>query len=280
MEFKKNIRNLSKDIEDIGNFVSKIQNNSRITQLEMDILKTKIHKLYLTYLNFDSKDNSMENHTVEEDETPIIESEKSTSDSFIPKEKGINEQKPAEEDGVPETLDFEDEQNEDNSNFVQALDSPESESFGAEEMIDEEFVDNLDKESIEEPIAPTIDEPVQSKKARDPEVLADIYKNKKKFRNESIQTNNTQDISSKFHSQPISDISLAIGLNDKFRYIRELFDGDNVQYTETLKFLNNVKSENEAADYLNDKFEWDMETKLVKSLLELTARKLKMTDNG
>ncbi len=280
MEFKKNIRNLSKDIEDIGNFVSKIQNNSRITQLEMDILKTKIHKLYLTYLNFDSKDNSLENHTVEEDETPIIESEKGTSDSFIPKEKGINEQKPAEEDEVPETLDFEDEQNEDNSNFVQALDSPESESFGAEEMIDEEFVDNLDKESIEEPIAPTIDEPVQSKKARDPEVLADIYKNKKKFRNESIQTNNTQDISSKFHSQPISDISLAIGLNDKFRYIRELFDGDNVEYTETLKFLNNVKSENEAADYLNDKFEWDMETKLVKSLLELTARKLKMTDNG
>lgn len=280
MEFKKNIRNLSKDIEDIGNFVRKIENNSHISRLEMDILKTKIHKLYQTYLNFDPQDNTLENYMIEEEETPIIESKKSKSDDFIPEEKVINDQKPVEEDEVPETLDIEDDQFVDDSNFVQSIDHTESESFGSEEMIDEEFVDNSDKESNEEATAPSVDEPVHIKKAKDPEVIADIYKNKKKFRNESIQTNNIHDISSKFHSQPISDISLAIGLNDKFRYIRELFDGNNVQYAETLRFLNNVKSENEAVDYLNDKFEWDMETKLVKSLLELTARKLKMTDNG
>lgn len=279
MEFKKNIRNLSKDIEDIGNFVKKIENSSHITELEMDILKAKIHKLYQTFLNFDVKDNALENFAIDEEEAPIIESQKKASDSFISDEKVTSEQIPTEEDEIPESPGFEEDQFEDNSDFVKAQDEHELESFGTEEMIEDEILDNP-KEEIIENVVPPIIEPIQSKKKKDPEVVADIYKNKKKFRNENIQTNNTQDISSKFHSQPISDISLAIGLNDKFQYIRELFGGDNLQYAETLRYLNNVKSENEAVEYLNDKFEWDMETKLVKSLLELTARKLKMADNG
>lgn len=279
MEFKKNIRNLSKDIEDIGNFVKKIENSSHITELEMDILKAKIHKLYQTFLNFDVKDNALENFAIDEEEAPIIESQKKASDSFISDEKVTSEQIPTEEDEILESPDFEEDQFEDNSDFVKAQDEHELESFGTEEMIEDEILDNP-KEEIIENVVPPIIEPIQSKKKKDPEVVADIYKNKKKFRNENIQTNNTQDISSKFHSQPISDISLAIGLNDKFQYIRELFGGDNLQYAETLRYLNNVKSENEAVEYLNDKFEWDMETKLVKSLLELTARKLKMADNG
>lgn len=279
MEFKKNIRNLSKDIEDIGNFVKKIENSSHITELEMDILKAKIHKLYQTFLNFDVKDNALEDFAIDEEEAPIIESQKKASDSFISDEKVTSEQIPTEEDEILESPDFEEDQFEDNSDFVKAQDEHELESFGTEEMIEDEILDNP-KEEIIENVVPPIIEPIQSKKKKDPEVVADIYKNKKKFRNENIQTNNTQDISSKFHSQPISDISLAIGLNDKFQYIRELFGGDNLQYAETLRYLNNVKSENEAVEYLNDKFEWDMETKLVKSLLELTARKLKMADNG
>lgn len=279
MDFKKNITNLSKDIEDIENFVSKIKNNSQITLLEMDILKAKIHELYGTLLEFEvgGDTGNLDTDAVEESSINDLiskEIEEKVMDEKLIENPEISIDEEIIEDQVPGISQLEVE-----SEVIKNKISPPTEPPVTEEFVDEVDVTIENKEIIEEKTVPEKD-PVQIKKKIEPEVIADLYMNTKRFRNESIQKDNTQDISSKFHSQPISDISLAIGLNDKFRYIRELFEGDNLQYAETLRFLNNVKSETEAMDYLNEQFEWDMEAKLVKSLLELTSRKLKMTDNG
>ena len=279
MDFKKNITNLSKDIEDIENFVSKIKNNSHITLLEMDILKAKIHELYGTLLEFEvgGDTGNLDTDAVEEASINDLiskEIEEKAIDEKLIENPEISIDEGIIEDQMPEVSQLEVE-----SEVIKNEIPPQTDPPVAEEFVDEVDVTIENKEIIEEKTVPEKD-PVQIKKKIEPEVIADLYMNTKRFRNESIQKDNTQDISSKFHSQPISDISLAIGLNDKFRYVRELFEGDNLQYAETLRFLNNVKSETEAVDYLNEQFEWDMETKLVKSLLELTSRKLKMTDNG
>ncbi len=279
MDFKKNITNLSKDIEDIENFVSKIENNSHITLLEMDILKAKIHELYGTLLEFEvgGDTGNLDTDAVEEASINDLiskEIEEKAIDEKLIENPEISIDEGIIEDQMPEVSQLEVE-----SEVIKNEIPPQTDPPVAEEFVDEVDVTIENKEIIEEKTVPEKD-PVQIKKKIEPEVIADLYMNTKRFRNESIQKDNTQDISSKFHSQPISDISLAIGLNDKFRYVRELFEGDNLQYAETLRFLNNVKSETEAVDYLNEQFEWDMETKLVKSLLELTSRKLKMTDNG
>lgn len=279
MKFKKNIRNLSKDIEDIGNLVKKIENNSHISQLEIDILRAKIHKLYESFLILEAKPSSGNSVIIEEEELSQNEFGSKQGDE-VDMEKNISvepEPKPEKEleirnESEVENIDLVPEQE-----IYQNPETVQTDSSFIEEETKRTSVVDLTEEDKNDSIKT---DPGYVKKKPGSEVVSDMYKNKKQFRNESIQKGNTQDISSKFHSQPISDISVAIGINDKFRYIRELFDGDNVQYAETLRFLNNVKSETEAEKYLEDKFEWDMEMKLVRSLLDLTSRKLKMNSNG
>ena len=279
MKFKKNIRNLSKDIEDIGNLVKKIENNSHISQLEKDILRAKIHKFYESFLNLDVNSNSGNLINIEEEDPQLNKFDSKQGDEVGMEKNIFVEQEPK----------FENEIEISNESEVDNIElEPEPEIYQNPETVQTEPSFNKEETEKTSVVELTEDDknasiktdPGNIRKKPGSEVVSDMYKNKKQFRNESIQKGNTQDISSKFHSQPISDISVAIGINDKFRYIRELFDGDNVQYAETLRFLNNVKSETEAENYLKDKFEWDMEMKLVRSLLDLTSRKLKMTNNG
>ncbi len=57
--------------------------------------------------------------------------------------------------------------------------------------------------------------------------------------NESLrQQVSSKDLSSKLTSQPISDIGGAMGLNEKFSFIQELFNNDPDKFTETINTLN------------------------------------------
>ena len=55
------------------------------------------------------------------------------------------------------------------------------------------------------------------------------------------------------------DLRNIISLNDRFRFQRELFGGDNNLMNETLNQLNSSESLIDAFAYLNDRFDWDWE---------------------
>jgi hypothetical protein len=112
------------------------------------------------------------------------------------------------------------------------------------------------------------------------EIIADRLQNGQSFRNESLrQQVSSKDLSSKLKSQPISDIGAAMGLNEKFSFIRELFNNDPDKFTETINILNNASNFNEAYSYLSDKFNWNMDDSQVQKLLDLTRRKLIIREN-
>ncbi len=112
------------------------------------------------------------------------------------------------------------------------------------------------------------------------EIVADRLQNGQSFRNESLrQQVSSKDLSSKLKSQPISDIGAAMGLNEKFSFIRELFNNDPDKFTETINILNRASNFNEAYSYLSDKFDWDMDDSQVQKLLDLTRRKLIIREN-
>ena len=112
------------------------------------------------------------------------------------------------------------------------------------------------------------------------EIVADRLQNGQSFRNESLrQQVSSKDLSSKLKSQPISDIGAAMGLNEKFSFIRELFNNDPDKFTETINILNNASNFNEAYSYLSDKFNWNMDDSQVQKLLDLTRRKLIIREN-
>ncbi len=112
------------------------------------------------------------------------------------------------------------------------------------------------------------------------EIIADRLQNGQSFMNESLrQQVSSKDLSSRLTSQPISDIGGAMGLNEKFSFIRELFNNDPDKFTETINTLNRASSFNEAYSYLNDTFNWDMDDSQVQKLLDLTRRKLIIREN-
>jgi hypothetical protein len=79
--------------------------------------------------------------------------------------------------------------------------------------------------------------------------------------------------------QPISDLTTAIGLNERYLYSNELFGGNMEVFRSALKELNSKANLSEALAYFNEdllvKNNWNIENELVHSLKLLVARRFK-----
>jgi len=76
--------------------------------------------------------------------------------------------------------------------------------------------------------------------------------------------------------QPISNIKSAIGINEKFIYLKELFKNNVTDYNEALEKLNNFDTYSDAEDCFQDmktKYSWDPESKSFQGLAELLNRR-------
>lgn len=80
-------------------------------------------------------------------------------------------------------------------------------------------------------------------------------------------------ITSALHSKPISDIGAAIGINDKFYFIRELFSGDTRAYQETIKRLNSSASLGEAMKILDENTVMGTDPAAQSSFVDVVRRK-------
>jgi hypothetical protein len=74
-------------------------------------------------------------------------------------------------------------------------------------------------------------------------------------------------------STPVSSLAKAIGINDKFRFIKELFGGDSDLYNETIKKLDTIGSLVFAISYIESNFSWDKNSDSVKQLISLIRRR-------
>ena len=132
-------------------------------------------------------------------------------------------------------------------------------------------------EPVEETPAPPAAEPktrAEPKPQANPEILADRYKDEKRYINESFSGNqNKQDLTSKLQSKPIENIHSALGINDRFKLINTLFNGDKASFENAIAFLNEAGNFNDAFTYINSSFDWDMEDEAVQMLLDLVRRK-------
>jgi hypothetical protein len=60
----------------------------------------------------------------------------------------------------------------------------------------------------------------------------------------------------KLSNRPVSSIKSAIGINDRFQYIRELFDGNADNFVNTVDQLDSKENMKQAVDYLRENFKW------------------------
>ena len=145
--------------------------------------------------------------------------------------------------------------------------NPENESENETLALDS----NIEKNSQE---TPKSEKSIIENESASPKTVSDRFKKQSVSLNDSlVQTKSYYDISSKLQSKPLSDIVSAIGINDKFLFINELFKGDTGKYNETIQVINNASDFNEAFNYLSEKFQWDMDGELVQKILDLIRRK-------
>ena len=75
------------------------------------------------------------------------------------------------------------------------------------------------------------------------------------------------------HAKPVADLLAAIGINDRFTFIRELFKNDTAAFEQAILVLNEASSFNDAYNFMIQHFDWDMDSEPVQQLLDIVRRK-------
>ena len=83
-------------------------------------------------------------------------------------------------------------------------------------------------------------------------------------------------LASKLQQNPIPDLKSAIGINDKFLFVNELFGGSMEKYNKSIENLNDLKTLNGALIYLNElkiELQWNSSNEAYQKLKDLVSRK-------
>ncbi len=98
--------------------------------------------------------------------------------------------------------------------------------------------------------------------------------------NEKLKQTQTE-LSDALQDIPIKDLKKAIGINDRFLYINELFRGDEVMYERSIKTINGFAIYPEAEYWIKRelklKLGWDDKTPIVQQFDQLVRRRFSVT---
>ncbi|MFB9842579.1 hypothetical protein [Mucilaginibacter ginsenosidivorans] len=93
----------------------------------------------------------------------------------------------------------------------------------------------------------------------------------------SAQLNKTAKVAEQLHAPAITDLKQAINLNDKLLYIKDLFNGYNLAYSEAIDLLNRFSTFAEAEDFLKTNYatknNWDAKESTVEKFYALLKRR-------
>lgn len=83
-------------------------------------------------------------------------------------------------------------------------------------------------------------------------------------------------LNAKYQHAPVRDLKSAIGLNDKFLFVNELFGGSMERFNKAIENLNDMMTANGAMIYLNElkiELQWNSSNEAYKKLWTLVAQK-------
>jgi hypothetical protein len=113
-----------------------------------------------------------------------------------------------------------------------------------------------------------------SKKASESVIIADTFSHLPNSLNEQLGSQkDEEDLTDLIKTKPITKLSEAIGVNDRFLFIRELFNGDPESYNRAISNLDNSQNLADARAVIMSYAGNDTETEAVKQLLNLVKRK-------
>jgi hypothetical protein len=112
------------------------------------------------------------------------------------------------------------------------------------------------------------------KKTSEATIIADKFNSLRNI-NEQMGGNKTDDdLSGHLKTKPLTTLLEGIGLNDKFLFISEIFDGNRDEYTRAITQLDKVESLSDARAVIMSYTGENHENEAVKQLLNLVKRKI------
>lgn len=106
-------------------------------------------------------------------------------------------------------------------------------------------------------------------------VLGEVINAGSKTVGEAMAETPKHDITEKIvHSDHITDLNQAIGINDKFIMIRDLFNGDGARYDAAIAELNKFDNFDACLIHIASLYRWDPDSDGAKLLMEILSRKL------
>ncbi len=105
-------------------------------------------------------------------------------------------------------------------------------------------------------------------------ILADQFNNMGESFNEKLASlKHEDDVSDILKTKPVSNLSEAIGINDRFLFIREIFNGDAESYNDVIHKLNSAGNINDATALITAYTRDDTDADALRQLMDLLKRK-------
>jgi len=91
--------------------------------------------------------------------------------------------------------------------------------------------------------------------------------------NDKLQGSRVNNLQEKIQKSKLKDIQSAIGINDKFLFIRELFENKSEEYKSAINYINSQGDYNEIISHFNKFKKWNNEDVTVIQFFDLIKRK-------
>jgi hypothetical protein len=220
-----------------------------IPQIELDLIMENIRKLYSRFHELNKINSGDEPRIVIPSKSEVKEEAKTEAKAEVKNvEAVISEPAIAEEIPVPAKQAEEE---------MPAAPQPEQKS---------EIGSEITESTPEPPIPPAVEVAVaatpiaekEQKRKSEPTDLfgtaptvADKYKENKKYINDSMAgAQKDQSLGARLQKNKVTDLKAAIGINEKFLFINELFKGDMQKYLDAINLLNTQPGRVEAEAFL------------------------------
>ena len=253
MQHRQYTEYLRKELDFLKLLISRFHEQEKLTELEVDIALLRTQDIYeqLLRLKLNSGlaivDMPQKNPEPQPELSKSSEIEENVRPISPVREDNVKEKKPEEPKPAPV--------------------KPEKEESIAVKETCEKVQPAVNEEKSQEKKA----EPKQEKK--EVGILADkISPQSSHLINETI-AQKKPDLSSRLQTAPLASIASGIGINDRFLYIRELFQGNADLYSDTVRQLDVVESIDDALDFIERHFSWNKEDEAVLKFLHLVQRR-------
>ncbi len=144
-----------------------------------------------------------------------------------------------------------------------------------EEVVEEEKVEEKKEEVVQELFFETPIEEPKPKNLSNGKTIGEQYEQKKSIFENFSTTIKQDDISKRFNSHKV-DLRTAIGVNEKFMFINDLFSGNLREYTDFIQKLNEAETIENANEILNTEKgnkRWVANSLSYSTLTEILAKK-------